>query len=533
MAEIITMPRLSDTMEEGTLVKWHKSIGDHVEEGDLLAEIETDKATMEFESFQSGHLLKIHIQEGQTIAVDAPICVLGAEGESADALPASNSNTEESSTAEPSSVPATQEISAEPVTDDENIAIVTMPRLSDTMEEGTLVKWHKSIGDKVSEGDLLAEIETDKATMEFESFQEGYLIHQGIGEGETTPVDSLLAVLGEDKDTPYNPSAPSTSSSSQETIKQDTSVEAVKSASVNQNTEASSHNTNSGRVLISPLAKRLAKEKNIPIENLNGSGENGRIIKRDVESYVPSTSVVAVSSSSSVVSPIVADESSTTIPHTQMRKTIAKRLSQSKFTAPHYYLSIKVGMDHAMKNRKAINDLPDTRVSFNDMVIKATAHALLKHKKVNTSWTDTDIIQHEHVHMGVAVAVEEGLVVPVVKHATTKSLTQIGAEVRQLASLAKEKKITPDQMEGSTFTISNLGMFGISEFTSIINSPNSAILSVGAIIEEPIVKNGEIVVGHTMALTLACDHRCVDGATGASFLQTLKNYLENPVTMLA
>mgnify|MGYP000220749564 FL=1 len=416
--------------------------------------------------------------------------------------------------------------------------IITMPRLSDTMTEGVVAQWLKKVGDKISEGDILAEIETDKATMEFESFNEGTLLFIGLKDGESAPVDSLLAIIGEEgeniealvkdfkianpkEDKPIKedkkPSA--TSEPAKPTTETKVSVEQAPVATTNT----------SGRIIASPLAKKIAADKGISIANVAGSGENGRVVKRDIENYVPAVA------STNTVSPIanvgeISFEEST---NSQMRKTIARRLAESKFTAPHYYLMLEINMDNAIASRKTINELPDTKVSFNDMVVKASAMALKKHPKVNSQWFDDKTRINHHVSIGVAVAVEDGLVVPVIPFTDQRSLTEIGAEVKDKAIRAKSKKLTPAEMDGSTFTVSNLGMFGISEFTSIINQPNSAILSVGAIVQKPVVKNGEIVVGNTMKVTLACDHRTVDGATGAAFLQTLKQYIENPVTMLA
>ena len=413
--------------------------------------------------------------------------------------------------------------------------IITMPRLSDTMTEGVVSQWLKKVGDKISEGDILAEIETDKATMEFESFNEGTLLYIGLKDGEGAPVDSLLAIIGdkgEDIDTIIkNFKAPNQSSESS-LVKEEPKTmvaEPVKKTNEVIETPQTVITTTSGRIIASPLAKKIANEKGINLATVSGSGENGRIVKSDVENYIPSATTTITSS------PTVSlgEESFEETSNSQMRKTIARRLAESKFTAPHYYLMIEIDMDNAITSRKAINELPDTKVSFNDMVVKASAMALKKHPKVNSQWFDDRTRINHHVNIGVAVAVEDGLVVPVIPFTDQKSMTQIGAQVKDMAVRAKSKKLTPAEMDGSTFTVSNLGMFGISEFTSIINQPNSAILSVGAIIQKPVVKNGEIVVGNTMKVTLACDHRTVDGATGSAFLQTFKQFLENPVIMLA
>lgn len=545
MAEIINMPRLSDTMEEGTVAKWLKSVGDKVEEGDILAEIETDKATMEFESFHEGTLLHIGIEEGDGAPVDSLLAIIGEEGEDISAILNGNgsaeSSEEKSETAESET---TEEDNASNSADGgaeipEGVEVIKMPRLSDTMEEGTVASWLKKVGDTVEEGDILAEIETDKATMEFESFYAGTLLYIGIQEGESSPVDAVLAVIGPegtDVDAVLNskPSSGKASSQSEEPKKEEASQPAKKEAAASSN--------DSKRIFASPLAKKMAEDKGIDLSNVSGSGDNGRIIKKDIENYKPEAKVEskpasdAAVPSKAAVAPInlpVGEESVEEVKNSQMRKVIAKRLSESKFNAPHYYLTIEVDMDNAMASRKQINELPDTKVSFNDMVVKACAMALKKHPQVNTSWNgDTTKINH-HVHVGVAVAVEDGLVVPVLKFTDQLSLSQIGGAVKDLAGRARNKKLTPAEMDGSTFTVSNLGMFGIVEFTSIINQPNSAILSVGAIVQKPVVKDGQIVVGNTMKVTLACDHRTVDGATGAQFLLTLRSYLENPVTMLA
>jgi pyruvate dehydrogenase E2 component (dihydrolipoamide acetyltransferase) len=419
--------------------------------------------------------------------------------------------------------------SSEQVKVPESVEVISMPRLSDTMTEGTIAKWNKKEGDVIEEGDILAEIETDKATMEFESFYSGVLLKIGIQEGETAPVDSVLAIIGPEG-TDITGIAENYKATS-ETIVEKVQDKVERTDQVKENSteptkdvKIESAIVQTGRVFASPLAKKLAQEKGIDISNVQGSGENGRIIKRDIENYTPSTSA------EQPYIP-VGEESFEEVKNSQMRKTIARRLGESKFTAPHYYLTIDLDMDHAIASRKAINSDPDVKISFNDMIVKASAMALRKHPRVNTQWTNDVTRIAKHIHIGVAVAVEDGLVVPVLKFADQMKFNQIGSTVKDLASRAKDKKLTPEEMEGSTFTVSNLGMFGIREFTSIINQPNSAILSVGAIVEKPVVKNNQVVVGNTMTLTLACDHRTVDGATGALFLQTLKKYIENPVTM--
>jgi pyruvate dehydrogenase E2 component (dihydrolipoamide acetyltransferase) len=546
MAIVVNMPRLSDTMEEGTVASWLKKVGDRVEEGDILAEIETDKATMEFESFNEGVLLHIGIQEGETTKVDELLAIIGEEGEDISALLEGGANikpelVEEEVVESTDENEDTNEAEKNVATDiPEGVVVVTMPRLSDTMEEGTVASWLKNVGDFVEEGEILAEIETDKATMEFESFNEGTLLHIGLAVGESAKVDDLLAIIGpEGTDVSnlaqnFSSNAPTeinvveekSSETSQTVATPETPKQEVETPKVETSAPIIS---NPSRLYISPLAKKIAEEKGIPLNQLKGTGENGRIIKRDVENFSPATATVT-----SAVTKFVASgqEDSDEISHSQMRKVIAKRLGESKFSAPHYYLAVEFDMDNAIAFRKQYNSIPNTKISFNDIVVKACALALRRHPQVNSQWFEDRMKLNNHVHIGVAVAVEDGLVVPVVKFANEQTLPQIGAAVKDFAGRARNKKLTPQEMEGSTFTISNLGMFGIESFTSIINQPNSAILSVGTIVQKPVVRDDQIVVGNTMKLTLACDHRTVDGATGAAFLQTLKGFIENPLTML-
>jgi len=417
-----------------------------------------------------------------------------------------------------------------------------MPRLSDTMTEGVVAKWHKKVGDKVSEGDLIAEIETDKATMEFEAFpgQEGLLLYIGVNEGKAAPVDTVLAILGtkgEDIEvlksgeplTAEEPKQPKETKEAKEpepevpvATKKEVAVSEPKQV---QQTLPQANAT--GRVMASPLAKKLAEEKGISIAGVNGSGDNGRIVKRDIENYVPQSSPAKQTSAQTNESNTAKD-----VAVSQMRKTIAKRLAESKFSAPHFYLTMEIDMDNAVEARKIINQTADVKVSFNDLVVKACAMALRKHPKVNAAWLGDTIRYYNYVNIGVAVAVEEGLLVPVLRNTDFKGLAQISTEVRDFAQKAKDKKLQPSDWEGNTFTISNLGMFGIEEFTAIINPPDACILAVGGIKQTPVVKNNQIVVGNVMKVTLSCDHRVVDGATGAAFLQTVKANLENPVCML-
>ena len=541
MAEIINMPRLSDTMEEGVVAKWLVNVGDTIKEGDILAEIETDKATMEFESFHDGVLLHVGVKEGETAAVDTLLAIVGEKDEDISGLlnPSTNSgqldlvdqiNESENLTSNIEEEPTL--MVSDPISND-SFEIITMPRLSDTMEEGTVSTWLVNVGDIVKEGDILAEIETDKATMEFESFHEGTLLYIGINVGETAKVDSLLAVIG-DANSDYKTAvdnfgvSPVTSDKIELTDdpvliseKPDIKPELVVEPTLNEE---------NSRVLASPLAKKIAKEKNIDINLVNGSGDNGRIIKEDVENFKPK----AITDKDKIDSKISESgiESFEEIENSQMRKTIARRLKESKFSAPHYYLSVEFEMDNAIAFRNQYNSLPDTKISFNDIVVKACAIALKQHPRVNSQWFEDKMRLNNHVHVGVAVGVPDGLVVPVIRFANEKSIPEIGSLVKNYAAKARDKKLSPDEMQGSTFTVSNLGMFGIEEFTSIINQPNSAILSVGSIVKKPVVREDKITIGHTMKLTLACDHRTVDGVTGSLFLQTLKGFVENPVTML-
>lgn len=526
-------------MTEGTVAIWLKKVGDTIKEGDILAEIETDKATMEFESFNSGVLLHIGIEAGKTAPIDSLLAIIGKEGEDISSLISNTSNSksqeEKVEVKEDVAQPTTQNL--QPTTLPAGVKVITMPRLSDTMTTGTVANWLIKVGDTVKEGDILAEIETDKATMEFESFNEGTLLYIGIQEGESAPVDSVLAIIGP-AGTDITGIAENYSKGGEALAVAKTETPAPVATSQPTQETITSDN---GRVFASPLAKQIAKEKGINLSQVKGSGENGRIVKSDVENFTASSSQTQTDATEAqpttqnlkpktiIAGEVVTEE----IKNSQMRKIIAKRLAESLFTAPHYNLTIEVSMDEAMKSRAMINSVPDTKVSFNDMVIKACAMALKKHPKINSQWKEDAITINHHVNIGVAVAVEDGLVVPVLRFTDAMSLSQIGGSVRDLAGRAKTKKLLPNEMEGSTFTVSNLGMFGIVEFNSIINQPNSAILSVGAIIEKPVVKNGQIVVGNTMMLSLACDHRTIDGATGAQFLQTLKMFIENPVTMLA
>ena len=554
MAEVITMPRLSDTMTDGKVAKWHKKVGDAVKEGDILAEIETDKAVQDFESEYNGTLLFIGTEEGGSSPVDSVLAIIGNAGEDISALKGGNSPSADAGTSptEAAGIPeenkteqnVTDVETTKPVEKEEGTAsaeipagveVITMPRLSDTMTEGKVAKWHKKLGDTVKEGDILAEIETDKAVQDFESEFNGNLLYVGTEEGGASPVDTVLAIIGPEGTDVSGIISGGGKKSENKTPVAEAKAETSKTESASTPVAASTGE----RVAISPLAKKMAEEKGIDVHALKGSGENGRIVKKDVESFTPSShtpqvaetkSVAEVKAAQPVMNFVQGEDSET--PNSQVRNIIAKRLSESKFTAPHYYLIVEINMDKAIEARKEINSLPDTKISFNDMVIKATAMALRKHPQVNSTWHADKIVHHGNINVGVAVAIPDGLVVPVLKNADQMNYNQISATVKDMARRAKSKGLKANEMEGSTFSVSNLGMFGIETFTSIINQPNSAILSVGAIIEKPVVKDGQIVVGNTMKLSLACDHRVVDGATGAQFLQTLRTYLEQPLTLL-
>ena len=566
MAEVIKMPRLSDTMEEGVVAQWLKKVGDKVSEGDILAEIETDKATMEFESFYDGTLLHIAIDEGVAANVDTMLCIIGKENEDISSLLDLKNDDTSNSQLDLVNQINQQEKNKEIVKKDDNVQpddsinkesndnvsatnveYITMPRLSDTMEEGTISTWLKKVGDQVSEGDILAEIETDKATMEFESFYEGNLVYIGVNEGETVKVDDLIAIISNSNvnvdDLLANYSkGPISESSVEFDNKNNLDNEKLDDDEADQDIISNVDVLSNTRIFASPLAKKIAAEKNIDLSKIKGSGDNGRIVKNDLDNidYHPHKEEVSVSDNNEErvenTQPIAkisnGEESFDEIQNSSMRNAIAKRLTLSKFSAPHYYLGVEFNMDNAIAFREQYNSIPNTKISFNDIIIKACAAALKKHPQVNSQWMENKIRLNHHVHVGVAVGVEDGLVVPVIKFADLETLHSINKLVRDYAVRAKSKKLRPDEIEGSTFTVSNLGMFGIQEFTSIINHPNSAILSVGSIVKKPVVIDDKIIVSNTMKLTLACDHRSVDGVTGSLFLETLKGFIENPVTIL-
>ena len=551
MAEVIRMPKMSDTMEEGVIASWLKKVGDDVKSGDILAEVETDKATMELESYEDGVLLHIGVQERESVPVDGVIAVIGESGENIDDL---LKEIESGSPSAPPEAELSTEVQVDPAAPAEaldtsgiNASVITMPKMSDTMEEGIIAQWLKKVGDEVKSGDILAEVETDKATMELESYEDGTLLYVGPKDGESVPVDGVIAVIGE-KGADYETllktqgtkkEVPAPAEAEAATKERPVPVQ-VKANGAETRVAApapSVSGTDNGRIKASPLAKRLAQEKGYDISKIPGTGEHGRIVKRDVEAYVPRAEPVAPVAEKTAAVPVVlpqvvGEESFEEVPVSQMRKTIAKRLATSKFTSPHFYLTMEINMDKAIEARKSMSEVSPVKISFNDIVVKAAAAALRQHPDVNASWLDDKIRKNHHIHIGVAVAVSEGLLVPVVRFADTKSLSHIAAEVKDLAAKAQSKQLQPSDWEGNTFTISNLGMFGIEEFTAIINPPDACIMAVGRIKQTAVVKDGQLVPGNVMKVTLSCDHRVVDGAVGSAFLQTFKSLLEDPVRMM-
>jgi pyruvate dehydrogenase E2 component (dihydrolipoamide acetyltransferase) len=548
MAEVVKMPKMSDTMTEGVIAKWHKKVGDKISSGELVAEIETDKATMDFESFQEGTLLYIGAQEGEAAPVGSVIAILGQAGEDFQTLlsgastPVASAPEAKSAESKPAEVVvATEEVSGNSDADAEAMGatIIRMPLLSDTMTEGVIAAWHKKVGDKVKSDDALADVETDKATMEVIGYADGTLLYVGVEKGQAAKVNDIIAIVGKEG---TDVSALLKSGSKPKAVAVAAAVEKPAAAAVVESVQVvHTDSDSSSRLKASPLARKIAKDKGIDLAQVKGSAEGGRIVKKDIEGFTPSAvkSIAAAPAESKAVEvaalPVpqfTGVEKYTEKPVSQMRKVIAKRLSESLFTAPHFYLTMSIDMDSAMQARAKINEFASVKISFNDIVLKAVAVALKQHPNVNSSWLEDKIRYNEHVNIGVAVAVEDGLLVPVVRFADGKSLSHISAEVKDFALRAKTKKLQPQDWEGSTFTISNLGMFGIDEFTAIINPPDACILAVGGIQQVPVVKNGAVVPGNVMKVTLSCDHRVVDGATGSAFLQTLKALLEEPVRLL-
>jgi pyruvate dehydrogenase E2 component (dihydrolipoamide acetyltransferase) len=548
MAEVVKMPKMSDTMTEGVVAKWHKKVGDKVKSGDVLAEIETDKATMDFESYQDGTLLYIGVQEGSAVPVDQVIAVLGKEGEdyktalNAEAL-APAAATEAAPAAQPS---ADTSKPAAPAVDLSSIpaTVIRMPLLSDTMTEGTIEKWNFKVGDKVKADDSLADVATDKATMEVVGYEAGILLYIGVKEGEAAQVNDIIAIVGKEG-TDITPLLQQGNAAPAPAATADASPNAAPVAAAAEATpsDATGSPEDDSRVKASPLARKIAKDKGINLNDVKGSAEGGRIVKKDVEEYTPSAKPAAAPAESAsapaakaaapiTLPTVLGEERFTEKPVTQMRKTIGKRLSESLFTAPHFYVTMSIDMDASIAARGKINEVAPVKISFNDFVLKACAVALKQHPAINSAWLGDKIRINEHVNIGVAVAVDEGLLVPVIKFADSKSLSHLSVEVKEFAKKAKDKKLQPAEMEGSTFTISNLGMFGVDEFTAIINTPNAAILAVSGIQQVPVVKNGAVVPGNVMKVTLSSDHRVVDGASAAAFLLTLKSLLEEPVRLL-
>ncbi|PJJ61201.1 pyruvate dehydrogenase complex dihydrolipoamide acetyltransferase [Hymenobacter chitinivorans] len=587
MAEIIKMPKMSDTMTEGVIAAWLKKVGDKVKSGDILAEVETDKATMELENYEDGTLLYIGPKETESVPVDGVLAIVGKEGEDISGLlsqiqggsapaaaPAPAAEPAPAPVAAPAPAPAAAPAPAPvaaapaasaPAGNGKKATVIRMPKMSDTMTEGTIASWQKKVGDKVKSGDVLAEVETDKATMELENYDDGTLLYIGPKEGEAVAVDGILAIIGEEGADiqsllgGQSGGAAAPAPAAAEAAPAAAPVASVPAAApVAAAAAPQAATTTGGRLFASPLAKSIAREKGIDLNTIKGSGENGRIVSRDLESAQPGTAPAAQPAAAPAAAPQAApapaaaapqatapaaqqpttnnqqpaDGTYVDTPVSQMRKVIARRLSESLFTAPHFYLTMEILMDRAMEVRTQLNTLSPVKLSFNDLVIKAAAVALKQHPAVNSSWLGDKIRQNKVVNIGVAVAVDEGLLVPVVRNADGKGLATIATEVKELAGKAKSKKLQPAEWEGSTFTISNLGMFGIEEFTAIINPPDACILAVGGIKQTAVVKDGALAIGNVMKVTLSCDHRVVDGATGAAFLQTLKALLEDPMKML-
>ncbi|MEB2782772.1 pyruvate dehydrogenase complex dihydrolipoamide acetyltransferase [Algoriphagus sp. C2-6-M1] len=554
MAEIIRMPKMSDTMEEGVIAAWLKKVGDSVKPGDILAEVETDKATMELESYDEGVLLYIGVKEKDAVPVNGVIAVIGEKGEDYQHLldgsddpdtenkeeaPKEESQKDSPKEEDKKAESAKSEAPAEKIdVSNINATVITMPKMSDTMQEGTISSWLKKVGDDVKSGEIIAEVETDKATMELESYEDGILLYIGVEAGDSVPVDGVIAVIGE-KGADYetllkaqkSESSEAPAESKTEPAEEAKKEEAPKAEAKSIGSNAPSNTADGERLKASPLAKKMAEDKGIDIRTLNGSGEGGRVVKRDVENFVPAAAPQG-GAAVGTAAPAVGVESFKEEKVSQMRKVIAKRLAESKFGAPHFYVTMEINMDKAIEARKSMNEIASVKISFNDLVIKATAAALRQHPKVNSSWLGDKIRYNDHIHIGMAVAVDEGLLVPVIRFADSLSLSQISTQAKSLGGKAKTKELQPKDWEGNTFTISNLGMFGVDEFTAIINPPDACILAIGGIKETVIVKDGEMKIGNLMKVTLSCDHRVVDGSVGSAFLITLKSLLEDPVRIL-
>ncbi len=540
MAEVIRMPKMSDTMTEGVIAAWNKKVGDVVKSGDILAEVETDKATMDMESYYDGTLLYIGVEKGQAVPVDAIMAVIGKPGEDYQSLLSGNAPAA-APAAEPAPVAEAAPVAATPAVDTSNIKakVVTMPLLSDTMTEGVIHTWLKKVGDKVKSGDILAEIETDKATMELEAYEDGTLLYIGVEAGQAAKINAVIAVIGEEganyqallgATAAVAAPVPASTPAVAEAPKAAAPTPVVATPTV---VPVQASNSN-GRILASPLAKKLAEEKGIKLAEVSGSGEGGRIVKSDVDNFTPKAQEAPKAAAATSVAVAAGIESFEEIPLTQMRKAIARSLAESQSTAVDFQLTMEICMDKAMQAREVMNQASPVKISFNDMVLKACGVALKKHPNVNSSWREDHIRRNAHVHIGMAVAIAEGLVVPVIRFADTLPLSVLAATTKDLGGKAKNGKLQPKDWEGNTFTVSNLGMFGIESFTSIINNPKneSCILSVGGIKEIVAVKNGQFYATNVMKVTLTCDHRVVDGATGAAFMVTLKELLEEPYKLL-
>ncbi|MEN9340202.1 MAG: hypothetical protein RIQ62_1514 [Bacteroidota bacterium] len=538
MADVIRMPLLSDTMTEGKIAVWNKKVGDKVKSDDSLADVETDKATMEVIPYVEGTLLYIGVEAGKAAKVNEIIAIIGKEGEDISAL--IEKSPTPGNTVSAASTPAADSALASNVSNSavlelpKDLTVIRMPLLSDTMKEGKIVTWNKQVGDKVKADDSLADVETDKATMEVVGYAEGVLLYQGVKAGEAAKVNEVIAVVGKAGTdiTPYLSALQSSAQPESPTHNQNAVTETTLANSPASVTSPTTHASDGGRVKVSPLAKQLAKEKGIDLNLVAGTGDNGRIVKRDIDSWKASAPQAAMQTAQPFVSTVSGQEGYTDTALTPMRKIIAQRLAESKFSAPHFYLKTSIEMDALLDARKKMNEVSPVKISVNDMMIKAVAAALSKHPEVNSSWMGDFIRQNHHIHIGSAIALPEGLIVPVIRFANQKTLSQIASEASDLYSKARNKKIQPAEFTGNTFTISNLGMMDIDEFTAIINPPDACILAVGKTTPTPVVREGQVVFRNILKLTLSCDHRVVDGAVGASFLQTLKGFLESPITLL-
>lgn len=556
MATAIRMPLMSDTMTEGKIIQWNKKVGDKVKSDDSLAEVETDKATMDVVGYEEGTLLYIGVKEGESAKINDIIAIVGKEGEDFQSIldeekaeskeeSKEDSKEEKKDSKEEKTEKKEEKTSGEskevPLPD--GAKVIRMPLMSDTMTEGKIIQWNKKVGDFVKADDSLAEVETDKATMDVVGYEEGTLLYLGVEEGEAAKINDIIAIVGKKGtdvtafvEAEKNKPADSGSEEETKTEKKEEPKKAEEKSSSKEETKESSSDEG-GRIKASPLAKRLAEDKGINLADVEGSGDGGRIVKKDIDSFVPAEKTKEVSKDAKEKKAImpfaaVGEEGYEDIPNTQMRKTIARRLGESKYQAPHFYLTMEINMDNAITSRKAMNELSPVKISFNDLVIKACAMALRQHPAVNSSWMGDFIRQNKHIHIGSAVALPEGLIVPVIRFADQKSLSQIAADASELYDKARNNKLQPNEFSGNTFTVSNLGMMDIEQFTAIINPPDSAILAVGAI-KEVVVKKGDgFGVSNRMKVTLSCDHRSVDGAVGSAFLLTVKSFLENPVTML-